>query len=95
VCAFVAAVTFSSDRFLTTIRDTHTYIHTGCWEGFMKYAVEVGSGAMIYIPSSIKIGSGILKLIEWIHRHTDRMEILSFTRAQFVVGSWAVQLARK
>jgi hypothetical protein len=29
----------------------------------MKYAVEMGSGAMIYIPNSIKIGSGIQKLI--------------------------------
>jgi hypothetical protein len=27
--------------------------------GFMKYAVEMGSGAMIYIPSLIKIGPGI------------------------------------
>jgi hypothetical protein len=26
----------------------------------MKYAVEMGLGAMTYIPSSIKIGSGIL-----------------------------------
>jgi hypothetical protein len=25
----------------------------------MTYAVEMGSGAMIYIPSFIKIGSGI------------------------------------
>jgi hypothetical protein len=25
----------------------------------MKYAVEMGSGAVIYIPSFIKIGSGI------------------------------------
>jgi hypothetical protein len=24
--------------------------------GFMKYAVNMGSGAMIYIPRSIKIG---------------------------------------
>jgi hypothetical protein len=33
----------------------------------MKYAVEMGSSAMIYIPSFIKIGSGIQKLIrgEW------------------------------
>jgi hypothetical protein len=30
----------------------------------MKYAVEMGSGAMIYIPSFIKIGSGILKLTQ-------------------------------
>jgi hypothetical protein len=29
----------------------------------MKYAVEMGSGAMIYVPSLIKIGSGIQKLI--------------------------------
>jgi hypothetical protein len=29
----------------------------------MKYAVEMGSGAMIYIPGFIKIGSGIQKLI--------------------------------
>jgi hypothetical protein len=28
----------------------------------MKYAAEMGSVAMIYIPSSIKIGSGIQKL---------------------------------
>jgi hypothetical protein len=28
----------------------------------MKYAVEVGSGAMIYTPRFIKIGSGIQKL---------------------------------
>jgi hypothetical protein len=35
----------------------------------MKYAVEMGSGAMIYIPSFIKTGSGNQKLIEGIHRH--------------------------
>jgi hypothetical protein len=29
----------------------------------MKYAVEMGSGAMTYIPSFLKIGSGIQKLI--------------------------------
>jgi hypothetical protein len=29
---------------------------------FMKYAVETGSGAVIYIPSFIEIGSGIQKL---------------------------------
>jgi hypothetical protein len=34
----------------------------------MKYAVEMGSGAMIYVPSFIKIGSGIQKLTRWIHR---------------------------
>jgi hypothetical protein len=29
----------------------------------MKYAVEMASGAMIHIPSSIKTDSGIQKLI--------------------------------
>jgi hypothetical protein len=37
----------------------------------MKYAVEMGSGAMICIPGFIKIGSGIQKLIRGIHRYTD------------------------
>jgi hypothetical protein len=29
----------------------------------MKYAVEMASGAMLYIPNFIKIGSGTQKLI--------------------------------
>jgi hypothetical protein len=41
----------------------------------MKYAVEMGSGVIIYIPSFIKIGSGIKKLIRGILRHTDSMGI--------------------
>jgi hypothetical protein len=44
----------------------------------MKYAVEMGSGAMIYvyIPGFIKIGSGIQKLmIRGIPRHTEKMKI--------------------
>jgi hypothetical protein len=41
----------------------------------MRYGVEMGSGGMIKIPSSIKTGSGIQKLIGEIHRHTDSMEI--------------------
>jgi hypothetical protein len=31
----------------------------------MNYAVEMGAGAMIYIPSFIKFGSGIRKLMGW------------------------------
>jgi hypothetical protein len=39
----------------------------------MKYAAEVGSGAMTYIPSFLKIGSGAPKLIgKVIHRQTTR-----------------------
>jgi hypothetical protein len=41
----------------------------------MKCAVETGSGAMIYIPSFIKIGSAIQRLIGGINRHTDSMQI--------------------
>jgi hypothetical protein len=41
----------------------------------MKYAVEMGSGAIIYIPSFIKIGSGIQMLIGGDTQDTDRMEI--------------------
>jgi hypothetical protein len=29
----------------------------------MKFSAEIGSGAMIYIPSFVKIGSGIQKLV--------------------------------
>jgi hypothetical protein len=43
----------------------------------MKYAVQMGSGAMIYIPNVIivNIGSDIKKLMGRIHRHTDSMQI--------------------
>jgi hypothetical protein len=37
----------------------------------MKYAVEMSSDAMLYIPNFTNIGSGIQKLIEEIHRHAD------------------------
>jgi hypothetical protein len=37
----------------------------------VKYVVEMGSGAVMHIPSFIKIGSAIQKLIGGIHRHTD------------------------
>jgi heme/copper-type cytochrome/quinol oxidase subunit 1 len=44
----------------------------------MKYAVEIGSRAMIYIPSFIKISSAIQELMGGIHRHTDSMMIACF-----------------
>jgi hypothetical protein len=46
----------------------------------MKYAVEIGSGAVIYIPSFIKTCSGIGKLMGGgIHRqHGGRISLLSF-----------------
>jgi hypothetical protein len=39
----------------------------------MKHAIQMGSGAMIYIPSFIKIGSGIHMLI-WGDTQTHRQE---------------------
>jgi hypothetical protein len=41
----------------------------------MKYAVEMSSGAMTYIPSLMKTNSGIQKLMVGIHRYIDRMEV--------------------
>jgi hypothetical protein len=38
----------------------------------MKYAAEVGPGALIYVPNLIKIDSGIQKLVG---RHTDNKVI--------------------
>jgi hypothetical protein len=41
----------------------------------MKYAVEMGSGAIIYIPSFLKIDSGIQKLMVKGFTDTDSMAI--------------------
>jgi hypothetical protein len=41
----------------------------------MKYAVEMGSGAMIHIPSFIKIGPAIQRLIRGIYRHFHLLKI--------------------
>jgi hypothetical protein len=35
----------------------------------MKYADEIGSGAMTYMPNFIKIGSGVQKFVWGIQRH--------------------------
>jgi hypothetical protein len=44
----------------------------------MQYAIEMGSGVMIYIPSLIKIGSGIQKLTGWdIQTHRQQGDNIS------------------
>jgi hypothetical protein len=45
----------------------------------MKCAVEMGSGAMIYVPSFINIGSGIQKLIgrEYTDTHRQQRDLIS------------------
>jgi hypothetical protein len=49
----------------------------------MKYAVLMGAGAMIYIPSNIKISYGIYSKVNWgdseTHRqHGDPISLLLF-----------------
>jgi hypothetical protein len=41
----------------------------------MKYAVEMGSGTVIYMPSFIKTGAGIQKLMGGGRGYADRKEI--------------------
>jgi hypothetical protein len=53
--AFDIEVTFLPSRRLAT----YTYRHTDRREGLMKQALEMDSGAMMYTPGFIKIGSGI------------------------------------
>jgi hypothetical protein len=52
--------------------ERHAQRHTGVWEEFMKYAVEIGLGAMTVTQSYVKIGSGIEKLLgrEWVYTDT-------------------------
>jgi hypothetical protein len=73
-CVFVTAVTFLPSRCLATIGgfllsrslatiwDTHTDTQTA-GRNFFTSAVEMGSGAVIYVPRFIKFGSGIQKLM--------------------------------
>jgi hypothetical protein len=54
----------------------------------MKYVVELGSGAMMYIPSFMKTGSGIETLsVGRIHRHRQHgnsIPIFSFFKIRTV-----------
>jgi hypothetical protein len=59
---FVAAVTFLPRFYLANYRGIDVQTHR-LKEGFIKHAVEMGSGALICIPSFIKIDSDIQKLI--------------------------------
>jgi hypothetical protein len=60
-CVFAATIKFLPIRCVASVAGSHT--DTDRWEGFIMYAVEMGSGAMIYIPSFVNIGSGFQKLI--------------------------------
>jgi hypothetical protein len=52
----------------------------------VKHAVEVGSGAMIYVPSFIRFVSGIQKLLWSTHRHTGGT-VISYVYFNFILLS--------
>jgi hypothetical protein len=64
---------FLLNRCVATIGDTQ--IDTDQWKRFINYAIEMGSGAMIHMPSYIKTGSNFQKSKGWIHKHTDSVGI--------------------
>jgi hypothetical protein len=92
LCVFVIAVTFLSSilpsndkgifnepsRYLATMGDTHTDNKTGRRDFLIR---PLGSGAVIYVPSFIQIGSSIQKLIEGeythIHTHGQQRDLIS------------------
>jgi hypothetical protein len=63
----------SNDRgYFTATNDKRIQIQTHrLVGGICKYADEMGSGAMMYIPNFIKTGPVIQKFIRGIHRHTE------------------------
>jgi hypothetical protein len=78
VAVFVATVTFPPSRFLPRAGE-YTEIETDGWD-FMAYAVEMGSGPIMQIPSFIQIGSSIQKLMggEAQRQRGDRINLLSY-----------------
>jgi hypothetical protein len=52
-------------------RGIHYTEHLSGRIGFMKYSIEMDPGAMIYIPSFIKIYSGLQNIVEGIHMYID------------------------
>jgi hypothetical protein len=49
----------------------------------MNYAIEIGSGAMIYMPSLIRIGLDIRKLLGGIHMQTQQRDLISLLHIFF------------
>jgi hypothetical protein len=54
-CVLLVAGTSVPSRCPATL-GVYVYRHRGTLKGFMKYAAEMGSGAMMHIPSFIKTG---------------------------------------
>jgi hypothetical protein len=43
------------------------------WEGFMKYAVGLVSGAIIYIPRFMLLGSGIQVILRLLSQQFEKL----------------------
>jgi hypothetical protein len=67
-------IRFRSNVFTEPFPSNEVGVQTDLGERFAKYAVDMGSGAMLYIRSLMKIGSDIRKLLGW--GYTDSMEIV-------------------
>jgi hypothetical protein len=63
-------------------RKGYIFSHRDWWEGFMKHAFEMGSGAMIYVTSIIKIGAGIQNLIGGDIQHGDCLSLIFFKQGK-------------
>jgi hypothetical protein len=64
----------------------YSYRHIDCLVGFTKYAVEMGSSVMLYIPSFVKIGSGIQKFIRGDRQHDDLISQFLFFQNNYLWG---------
>jgi hypothetical protein len=75
-------------------KDIHSDTQIDGGGGFMKYAVEMGLSAMIYIPRSIKIGSGIQKLMAERYTDTHRQHEDSISFPSFLLKNKESNLKR-
>lgn len=67
---------FNEPLIFRDIGDTH--IHTDWWEVFMKYADQMRSGAIMYVPNFIRLVKALK--IWWgihIHTHTHKGNLIS------------------
>jgi hypothetical protein len=47
------------------------------WEWFSKYTIQMASDGMIYVPSFMRTGSGILVLLRLLPQQSDRPHIIT------------------
>jgi hypothetical protein len=81
--------TTSRKNTLVCMRKTIWFGRLQCWyywwEWFMKYAVEMVSGGMIWVPSFMKIGSSIQVILRLLPRHSERLQSWYYNWEGFMV----------